>query len=192
MNLFLYIPPYSAHPKNTTKSLIFGLLQTYKCQNPNHQDFINIGKLLFQRLRDRGHTHSDLRTLFKDALYKLDKKLHLQTIKNNNLRTSNQRKISTLEEINKNLFLHLEFHPKGLSRQKIQQIYHAECTKQHNDDVGFDNIRNDNTNCYMRIEKLTVAYSRPKNLRDTLCPSTLRAFDDDTVSTISSKLKNNT
>ena len=46
MNLFLYIPNHSAHPTNTIQSLIYGLLQTYKRQNPNPLHFRNLTKLL--------------------------------------------------------------------------------------------------------------------------------------------------
>ena len=68
MNLFLYIPTHSAHPKNTVKSLIYGLLHTYKRQNPNQKDFIQLANLLFKRLKVRGHQTNDLITNVKDAL----------------------------------------------------------------------------------------------------------------------------
>ena len=37
---------------------------------------------------------------------------------------------------------------------------------------------NDYSGKSMKINRLTVAYSRPKNLRDLLCPSKLAETDD--------------
>ena len=187
MNLFLYIPTHSAHPKNTTKSLIYGLLQTYRRQNPDQKDFHRMGKLLFQRLRARGHTQETLTTLFKEALRKLNTKLN-----HNKLQPPCQQhkriKLTTTEAINSNLFLHLQYHPKGISRRTIQETYNKICTRQNKNDEGFDHMVNDDTDGIMSVKKLTVACSRPRNIRDLLCPSTLREFDASTVSNISTNL----
>ena len=55
--------------------------------------------------------------------------------------------------------------------------------------IGFDNIINPNSGQKLNINKLTVAYSRPKNLRDILCPTTLIEFDNSTVSSLSTELR---
>jgi hypothetical protein len=55
MNLYLYIPPSSAHPPSCFKGLICGEVRRYWLQNTPE----NFQKLLFsfiQRLLDRGHT----------------------------------------------------------------------------------------------------------------------------------------
>ena len=79
MNLFLYIPHHSAHPTNTVKSLIYGLLQTYQRQNPNMNDFRRLANLLFNCLQVRGHQSPQLKEYFNDALLKLQhKKLRKQ------------------------------------------------------------------------------------------------------------------
>ena len=88
MNLFLYIPHHSAHPTNTIKSLIYGLLQTYQRQNPNFNNFRSLAKLLFNRLKVRGHQPQQLRTYFRDALTKLQRKTSRPHITHNNIQYS--------------------------------------------------------------------------------------------------------
>ena len=116
MNLFLYTPPHSAHPSNTTKSLIYSLLKTYQRQNPNLHDFHNMSKLLFQRLKLRGHKHHNLKTFFKDALTKLTSPYsRYLTQKTTNI-TLPPPHSSTYPSPRNNLYLHLQYHPKGISR----------------------------------------------------------------------------
>ena len=47
LNLYLYIPPHSAHPPGTIRSLIFGLTRKYWQQNSDPNDFCAIIKLLY-------------------------------------------------------------------------------------------------------------------------------------------------
>ena len=54
MNLYLYIPPHSAHPASCLKGLIYGVLLRYWEQNTDHEDFVKLAGLLFRRLLDRG------------------------------------------------------------------------------------------------------------------------------------------
>eukprot|EP00956_Cyclotella_meneghiniana_P006518 scaffold8576_cov44-Cyclotella_meneghiniana.AAC.4 len=50
MNLYLYIPPASAHPAGCIKGTIFGLIRRYYAQNTYHKDFIFFVRLLYRRL----------------------------------------------------------------------------------------------------------------------------------------------
>ena len=280
MNLFLYIPHHSAHPTNTIKSLIYGLLQTYQRQNPNFNNFRSLAKLLFNRLKVRGHQPQQLREYFRDALTKLQHKTSRPHITHNNIQYSptsltpsltpfsttfstnnpfsttfstnssqlssnpnsthlfstnssqlspkpnssqlssnpNSTHISTnLSQLTTNpnfsqltakpnstqlsststqlsshsnqLFFHLQYHPKGLSRRNIQQTYTHHCTT-HNpsNNNGFNNMINENTGGLLSVKKLTIAYHRPKNLRDILCPTTLLETDTASVNTIASTI----
>ena len=78
------------------------------------------------------------------------------------------------------LFFHLPYHPKSISCKLIQQKYkeHCECPDRFGE--SFWHSKN-NEGGVLEINKLTVAYSRPKNLRDLLSPSRLLEFDDCTV-----------
>ena len=80
LNLYLYIPPHSAHPPGVQKSLVFGCLLKYWKQNSNTDDFVQITKLFFKRLQDRGHTTENLRILFMESTKKLPPKHALRIL----------------------------------------------------------------------------------------------------------------
>jgi hypothetical protein len=108
LNLYLYIPPRSAHPPSCLKGLISGELRRYWLQN-NHNDFISILTKFIQRLTDRGHNLPDLIPLFQQAAIKLDTtKVHKDKHNNDNT-----------------LFIHWTFHPNGLQRKDIRDAFNA-------------------------------------------------------------------
>jgi hypothetical protein len=79
------------------------------------------------------------------------------------------------------LFFHLPYHPRGISRRFIQQQHKNICKSTDNLGDSFLRMKNEDTGSTMRIKKLMVAYSRPKNIRDLLTPSKLTEFEDCTV-----------
>ena len=171
MNLFLYIPSHSASPPGLLKSLVFGLLQTYNRQNSRRDDFKANVRKLYLRLIARGYKKDQLSLVFTEAAEKLDtpkckrgKKTHneIHTGKNTG---------------DNNLFFHLTYHPRGISRRFIQQKYKEICEKPDNLGESFCFMKNTEGGI-LRIKKLTVAYSRPKNLRDLLSPTKFLEFND--------------
>ena len=187
MNLFLYIPSHSAHPPQTFRSMIYSLIKTYKRQNPNPKDFRAICKLLFRRLLARGHQHHVIKEIFKDTLHKL------QTHRQTPTRRQLPREI-TIDHTDPyqswRVFFHLQYHPRGLPRRLIKETYSKCCTTNNPmNKHGFDKIENEDTGGTMRITQFTTAYSRPKNLRDVLCPSTLKEYDDISVQNTINTLK---
>ena len=52
MNLYLYIPPHSAHPPGMLNSLLIGCLRRYWLQYTNIEDFKQISKQLVHQLLD--------------------------------------------------------------------------------------------------------------------------------------------
>lgn len=128
MNLFLYIPANSAHPPGVIKSLIYGLLSTYHKQNTLQSDFTNFASLLYKRLIARGHQRDTIKPIFLEAAKKLDAlKEEERTLE---VRTR-KRRISNGRE---QLFFHLPYHPRGISRSKLQNLYNTHCN--HPDDFG--------------------------------------------------------
>ena len=79
-NLYLYLPPHSAHPPGITRSLIHGLIRKYWIQNTHSQDFHKMTKLLFQRLLARGHPENTLRSLFLQAAKNIDKTITVTSV----------------------------------------------------------------------------------------------------------------
>jgi hypothetical protein len=106
MNLYLYIPPSSAHPPSCFKGLIAGELRRYWSQN-NPVAFQNILVKFIQRLIDRGHTLENLTPLLYQAAEKLDANPRIQQSK----------------EEQDTLFIHWQFQPHGLQRRDIRRLF---------------------------------------------------------------------
>lgn len=174
MNLFLYIPAHSAHPPGVLKSLIYGLMKTYRRQNSNVEDFKLNVKQLFRCLLARGYNHHDISTMFKEAA---------NTIKHNQLQHSHRNQQQGKEKKN-DIFFHIPYHPRDIRQNNIQQTYSQNCNNKNNLGESFKAMKNDMMGGTMRIDKLSVAYSKGKNLRDMLCQSKLRISEDCSVSKI--------
>lgn len=147
MNLYLYIPPTSAHPAGVLRSLIFGRLRAYWNQNSYRADFIKMTILLAQRLMARGYSKAKILPTFFEAIHFLENC-------NNNNAEANQ---PTAEEVKqKQIFFHLPFHPRGVQRTTIRGIFQ------------------ETLGPLLQDHKLTVAVSRPKNIRDRLSSTVLK------------------
>ena len=140
MNLYLYIPPLSAHPQSCFKGLIYGELRRYWVQN-NPANFQTILQKFIQRLTDRGHTIEQLTPLLMQAAVNLDN----ATWQPNYASPSTQNI----------LYIHWRHHPGGLQRAEIRRIF--ESTLQP----------------YLPYERMQIAMSRPKNLREVLTKTAL-------------------
>lgn len=159
MNLYLYIPPASAHPPGVLKSIVYGNLRRYWLQNSSRSDFITTAKRFASRLIARGHSADSIRMIFMEAAASLDTiERHGKTPKCNAANASNT------------LFFHWEYHPNGLSRQSIRKSYNKHCA----DVSGFD--------------RMIVAFSRPRNIRDSIMRSRLPDVEGSRPSEILNKL----
>ena len=145
MNLYQYIPPHSAHPPGMMKGIVYGLLRNYYAQNSNKSDYIHMAVLLLRRLVARGWDRTYIKSLIQSA----DSRLRSAEAQSST--TPNDRRPLTNKE---RLFLHYEYHPNGMPRGQIRQIYHSTCGELLESRPG--------------IKQMTVAYSRPKNDRDVL------------------------
>ena len=147
MNLYLYIPPGSAHPRSMLRGLVFGRLRAYALHNTDRADFMHFAELLAKRLSDRGLPTPILLPVFKEALN------HLKH------QSPRARQHPTPEQTRghdqSRIFFHLPFHPRGLQRKQVRWLF-----EQHMGPVL--------PNC-----KLTVAVSRPLNLRYRVCSTVL-------------------
>lgn len=145
MNLYLYLPPNSAHPPGVLRSTVYGCLSRYWSQNSSVKDYQAIVRAFARRLIARGHNREVINRLLISSAQRLDRaprgpRPPCQQVQ--------QATVSAL-------FFHQEFHPRGLPRERIRRAYDTLCAKHS----GFD--------------KLILAYKRPKNLRDALIPSRL-------------------
>jgi len=104
---------------------------------------------------DRGHNLADLTPIFHQAAMKINNtELHNATKTHDNT-----------------LFIHWTFHPNGLQRRDIREIYNATLKQ----DLEYD--------------KMTVAIARPRNLQDLLSSTPLITPPDINVQDSIAKLQ---
>jgi hypothetical protein len=163
MNLYLYIPPISSHSPSVLQGLIFGQLRRFWLQNSLHEDFVQCASAFFNHLSARGHESTTIQRLFKLAAARLDQKLTM---------TPAPQPASTSDE---QVFLHMEYHPRQIERPTVQKLYRDICSTLFHATVNMDNQR-------AGLERLTIALSRPPNLRDRLCRTKMVQPENDHVS----------
>jgi hypothetical protein len=155
LNLYLYLPPRSAHPSSCLKGLIKGELYRYWLQN-QPADFQELVTQFLIRLYNRGHTIEHLTPIISQAASSIE---------------SNLDRSQTKLENDNTLYIHWEHHPNGLQRKMLRQIYN-------------------NTLCPVNpFHNMTVAISRPKNLRDILTKAALHLPEDLSLQSIIDDLK---
>jgi uncharacterized protein YbcV (DUF1398 family) len=140
LNLHLYIPPNSAHPPSCLKGLISGEMRRYWLQN-DPQDFENIMVKFIERLVARGHSINNLTPIIMGAAASLDH--------------PNRQKRQNENQDTDTIYIHWEYHPYGVQRKDIRDIYRKTLEP------------------FLDYDKMTVAISRPKNLRDILTKAAL-------------------
>jgi hypothetical protein len=150
MNLYLYIPPNSAHPQGLLRGLIFGRMRAYWHQNTDKKNFVRMAKLLAQRLIARGYSKQVLTPLFIEATERLN---HLDN--ESKLQGATTTVSATEEKDKKPIFFHLPFHPRGIKRATIRKTFDASLKK------------------LLPSRSLIVAVSRQKNLGDRVCRTRL-------------------
>jgi len=110
LNLYLYIPPASAHPPGQLRSLVFGRLRSYWLQNTDASDFLDIATQFGRRLLNRGYSLQTMQPLFEECMDKLEGSI------------VNGPQQATNEETNqKPICFHLPFHPRGIQRHHIRR-----------------------------------------------------------------------
>ncbi len=154
LNLYLYLPPRSAHPPSCLKGLIAGEMRRYWIQN-SQDEFTEILKKFIIRLTERGHQLKDIIPILQQTAAKLNSTPSHKASKNN---------LNTL-------FIHQTYHPHGVQRRDIRNLY-SQTLETHLD-----------------FDRMTVATSRPVNLKDILTKANLRMPPHLNVQKIINELK---
>jgi hypothetical protein len=102
LNLYLYLPPHSAHPPGVLKGLIFGQIFQIYCLTMKSSDRIKLVQALFRRLCARGYSADWLRPMFYSSLQTIVPRLSTNNWKKANISTDQP------------LFAHVLFHPFDL------------------------------------------------------------------------------
>ncbi len=162
MNLYLYIPATSAHPTGMIVGVVNSQERRFYTQNSKRSDFLQVIRLLFKRLIARGWDAAWMKHLILQATKKAQQACKQTTTCLIENQPAN------------NIFLHLQYHPKDISRSTLRTIYKKNCKP-----LGEITTTNGNK---MSIKSLTVAYSRAKNLRNVLTSAKLPSVPGHEVS----------
>ena len=199
MNLHLYIPAHSAHPPGLLKNMASGILWKYWRYSSKPKDYQTNARILYNNFLGRGYPEKELRHEFLKAANSFEEK-QLKWLKKVKTRSEHKKSeldalinrkafeistdinncTNTSEDPTKNvetdidrdirLFLHIVYHPKGISRITLRNLYDQHLQK--------------TLLKYVNINKLTVAYSLPKKLKAILAPSTLYQSPGKEISTL--------
>ena len=171
-NLYLYIPPHSAHRDGMMKGIVYGELKRYHWQCTNRKDYVEIVSKFFKRCLDRNWNFRILKKIFLEADYKLSNpKISPSTTEAQTSDDLEEELEQTEAEEQKRdrLFLKVQFHPSYIPRQTIRRIYREECEEELRQEIG--------------IERFTIAYSRAPNIGDFVTRSRLFEVRGEEVST---------
>eukprot|EP00978_Attheya_sp_CCMP212_P004337 scaffold9464_cov25-Attheya_sp.AAC.1 len=143
---------------------MFGCLRQFYKLNSNIEDFQNAAKNFYIYVFKRGYSKESVQLIFIEAAEKLDAhekcKLLLKDAEDWSKSTPNDK--SKEEQV----FFLREFHPKDISRKTMQYAYNDTC-------LPLSKSAETPDKNFTEILQLTVAYNRPKNLRDLVSPSKL-------------------
>ena len=153
MNLYQYLPPTSAHPPDTIRSLIFGRIRAYYMHNTYRKDFLKECCTLASHLFKRGWKWSDLKRHFIEAERALARTGKPKLL-SDSIKTRRAKNRETLEK--KIMVFKLPYHARGVRRQDIATAYRKS---------GLATLQPD--------RRFIVAQTRPFNLRDRLCSTAL-------------------
>ena len=148
MNLYLYLPPASAHPQSCIKGTVYGLIRRYYVQNTHRKDYIHFVVLLYRRLLERGWERDFIYNLIIEVTNKIESRSAQQST------TTDES-----EEDEARLFIHLQYHPNDIPRKMIRQLYNEHCGELFKSE--------------MNINRATVAYSRPRNIGEFITQAKL-------------------
>ena len=156
MNLHLYIPPASAHPIGTLKSLIFGNLQRYWIQNSKLEDFVSITKAFHGHLLNRGYSPVVLAGIFREAAASLNKKFNRTPARDEQLWDEDHPTTAPRS----GTFIHWEYHPRDIGRRAIRQIFESTLAPAL-------------AESQVLAGQLTIAFSTPQSLGNCLTKTQL-------------------
>ena len=106
MNLYLYIPPHSAHPPGVLLGLIYGNISRIYNLCSEDNDKKRLIAAFYQRLIARGYKSTQIIPMFQKAADNIFSKRKKPTISNNN-----------------HVFFHLPYHPDNPPSKDIRELW---------------------------------------------------------------------
>ncbi len=164
-NLYLYIPPSSAHPKGILHGLITDSTLCFYCLCTNLADAIQKTQQLYFHLIQRGYTPEHLLPLFHNA--HTHAKTYISHTRVENELICQQKLTSSQQHV----FLHLPYHPDDPPAHTIQSLWKTHVSEPTNEPKLSEMTKYQKAP--MPIDQLTIAYHRPPNLQNQLSICTI-------------------
>ena len=169
MNLHLYIPQTSSHPKGVLKSLVFGNLKRYWTQNSSRDDFVATASDFYGHLINRGWACEALTPVFQEAAANID----AQSVKAD---PEEQLWDPSTATPPSRQFIHWEYHPRDIGRQAIRQVFN-------------ETLAPAMAESGLPVQKLTIAFSTPRSLGQCLTKTRMEEAPSDRVSSYIQTMK---
>ena len=183
-NLYLYIPPHSAHPPGLLRSMVTSQITRFVRLCSNDDDCFSTMRDFYRRLRVRGYQPETLKPLFSSAYHSATSpqltapklQADLADLYLDYLRQGIPVPSYFYEtQSDHRIFLHLPFHPSDPPRRAFQQLLSKSILKPDNEPLLSQTVNL--ANQAVEIDRVTIAYHRPPNLRRKLFARRFRAAD---------------
>jgi hypothetical protein len=158
LNLYLYLPPHSAHPPGVLTGLIYGMIRRVYRLTTDPADCSDYLRKFYTRLRHRGYPKQVLQPLFQTGLENRTKPPRSNLDKSTNPTDT--------------MFLHVPFHPANPPSSAIQELFRDVLLYPHAA-TPLPQIANQHFGTRCGLKRLIIAYHRPPNLANLLCPRKL-------------------
>jgi hypothetical protein len=158
-NLYLYIPPHSAHQPGILRSTTIGMIKRFYSLSSFQSDFVRSVISFFRRLCTRGYCPNVLRPLFREAIQRA------QTTRSRHEDDTDGR-----------IFLHLQYHPCDPPSRVIQSLFRDILLEPKDRAIRGHPlpICRNIVGAPTGINRLLVVNHRPPNLKNFLFPRKLR------------------
>jgi hypothetical protein len=159
LNLYLYLPPHSAHPPGVLARLIYGMICRTYSLTTDPTDCQSYLRNFYTGLRNRGYSKDTLLPLSEAGLANQAKPPR------NKQRQSNSA-TTTL------YYLHAPYHPTNPPSSALQEAYriillHPKAA------TPLPQIANTHLSANCGVRSMVIAYHWPPNLANLLCPCKL-------------------
>ena len=170
LNLYLFLPPSSAHPPGILKGHVFGQIKKLYHQNTKFEDFKHFALLFFRRLVARGNNREGLIKLFNQALLR-----HCPTVEvlcnGHPIPRTSVRTPQRSTSMETKLFFKIPYDPNGPTRHNLRHMLRTEELE--------SSLRG-----LIHRPKVTIAYQRTRSIKQHLRATKLSALTEPRASQI--------
>lgn len=163
LNLYLYLPPHSAHASGMLRGLISGMILRIKRLTSDLTEILPCLKSFYNRLIQRGYDKRTISPLFQEYMSQ-STDINMPTTENP-------------------LILHLKYHPKDTASQLIQRQF-RHILLEPDGKRRLPEIPNRHPNNPCNLDRMIIAYSRNRNIGELISPRKFHTANGARVSTM--------